>query len=499
MRGKVYLVGAGPGNEGLITARGLELIRKAEVLVYDRLAGSQLVMEAPMTCEKIYVGKISNNHAMKQEDINQLLVDKALENKCVVRLKGGDPYVFGRGGEEGLKLYENQIEFEVVPGITSPIGGLCYAGIPITHRDYASSFHVITGHLKADGEAHDWEALARLRGTLVFLMGMANLQNITERLMNHGKDATTPVAIVHWASHPNQQVVEGTLSSIVEEVEKAGVTSPSLIVVGDVVKLRNPLNFFERKPLHGKRILITRATTQNSSMVEKIRNLGGVPVVAPMIAIEKLHPEKEIKRVMEGLKHYQYLIFTSMNGIERFFEEIDNHGLDTRALAGIKIVCVGRPTEKHLQKYGIKADLVPDRFVAEGILELLKPHLNETDRILVPRARGARPLLVDELQETCHVDELHLYESSVVEVDWADVESHYKSIDYVTFTSASTVRNFVKQTQGLNLFNQAKYMSIGPITSKEMAKFDLTVHSEAEPHTIDGLIERILATLEEEK
>lgn len=500
MKGKVYLVGAGPGNEGLITKRGYDLLKKAEVLVYDRLAGSNLVAEAPENCEKIYVGKQSSNHAMKQDDINQVLVDKALENKMVVRLKGGDPYVFGRGGEEAIKLYDNNVEFEVVPGITSPIGGLAYAGIPITHRDYASSFHIITGHLKEDGKEHDWDALSKLNGTLVFLMGMSNLERITDRLMEFGKSKTTPVAIVHWASHPNQQVVEGDLSNIVERVKEAGVSSPSLIVVGEVVKLRNPLNFFERKPLHGKRIVVTRATSQSSSMLNKIRELGGSPIALPMIKIEKLNPIDEIKRVMKSLNTYNYVVFTSVNGINRFFEELEKYGKDARSLGGVKVVCVGEPTRELLMTKGIRADFVPDRFVAEGVLELLKPMVKSDDRILIPRAFGARPLLVEELEKKCFVNELQLYETVGAKLDDDFINDTLENVDYITFTSASTVRYFAEVMNGkFEKLGNTRFISIGPITSEEAKKYGLSIYKEAKVHTIDGIINTILKCTQEDK
>ncbi len=491
MKGKVYLVGGGPGNEGLITRRGLDLIRKAEVLVYDRLAGGNLVKEAKEDCEMIYVGKKSSNHVMKQEDIDQVLVDKALENKMVVRLKGGDPYVFGRGGEEGIKLFDNNIPFEVVPGISSSIGGLCYAGIPITHRGVATSFHVITGHLKEDSDEHDWEALSRLNGTMVFLMGMSNLDKITKKLIENGKSKDTPVGIVHWASHPDQVVVEGNLENIVEEVKKAKVSSPSLIVVGDVVRLRSKLNFFENRVLHNKEIIITRASTQSSKMVKKISELGGVPLELPMIKINKLEPLDEINLVMKELSTYNYLVFTSMNGINRFFEELENHNLDTRALYNMKIVCVGEPTRKALKEKGLNADIIPDRFVSEGIIEKLLPILNKNDKLLIPRAKNARPLLVEELSKVSQVKELKLYETVSTKLSEESFDN-IKNADYITFTSASTVKYFIESVgKRINEYKNIKIISIGPITSKEVENNGLEVYKEASSHTIDGIIEVI--------
>ncbi|MFR4766967.1 MAG: uroporphyrinogen-III C-methyltransferase [Paraclostridium sordellii] len=275
MKGKVYLVGAGPGDYKLMTLKGMECIKKSDVIVYDRLANEKYLKEAKDNCEFIYVGKASSNHALPQDQINEVITKKALEGKIVTRLKGGDPYVFGRGGEEAEFLLDNGIEFEVVPGITSAIGGLCYAGIPITHRDYSSSFHVITGHLKDDeNDELNWNALANNEGTLVFLMGIANLKKISNNLIREGKSKETPVALISWATRYNQSVVTGSLENIYDIAIKEGVKPPTLIVVGDVVKLREKLNFFENKPLFGKNILVTRARTQSSTLVEKIMDLG---------------------------------------------------------------------------------------------------------------------------------------------------------------------------------------------------------------------------------
>lgn len=489
-KGHVYLVGAGPGNEGLITKRGYDLLRAAEVLVYDRLVGSNLLLNVSESCEMIYVGKKSADHTMQQEDINTLLVEKAKENKIVVRLKGGDPYVFGRGGEEIIELNKHAVPFEVVPGISSSIGGLCYAGIPITHRGYASSFHIITGHFKDEETEHDWQALARLKGTLVFLMGMSNLEKICRQLVEEGKDSSTPVAIVHWASHPKQVVVEGSLKDIVAKVRAAGVGSPSLIVVGEVVGLRSELNFFDKTPLHGVNVAVTRATDQSSSLVEKIRAQGGNPIALPMIKIKKLSPLKEIEACFDRLGTYDYIVFTSINGIKRFFEELEAHNKDARALHGAKLVCIGKPTQAALKARGILADLVPDRYVAEGLLETLKPHLKAKDKILIPRAKHARPLLVQALADICQVDELKLYET--IANPSLQGASVLDTIDAITFTSASTVRYFVEAYKDkLPTLKAKKLISIGPITSQEMTKHGLEISSQADHHTIEGMVESL--------
>ena len=298
MKGKVYLVGAGPGDYKLLTLKGLECIRKADVIVYDRLANINYLKEAKKGCEFINVGKASSHHLLPQDQINRLIADKALEGKIVTRLKGGDPYVFGRGGEEGELLKAEGIEFEVVPGVTSAIGGLCYAGIPITHRDHASSFHVITGHLRKDGKENpeiNWNALANMKGTLVFLMGVSNLKNISENLIKEGMSKDTPVAFVSWATRYNQRVVTATLEDAYEVAIREEVKPPTLIVVGTVVNLRDTLNFFEKKPLFGKSIMVTRSRSQNSKLVERIMDLGGNPIEIPTIKIEKVQDNKELE------------------------------------------------------------------------------------------------------------------------------------------------------------------------------------------------------------
>lgn len=478
MKGKVYLVGAGPGDTDLMTVKGRKMIESCDVLVYDRLANPYFLTLTKEECEKIYVGKESNNHAMPQEDIQNLLVSLAKAGKMVVRLKGGDPYVFGRGGEEGQLLNRHQIPFEVVPGITSAIGGLAYAGIPITHRDLSTSFHVITGHLRDEEETQDWETMAKLKGTLVILMGMKNLKKITTALMAFGKDKSTPVGIVNWASHGHQKVVTGTLETIVALVASHKIAAPSLIVIGDVVALREELNFFERKPLFGKRILVTRASTQTSKLADALKNLGASVMSKPMINIKALEVADDS---LSNLSTYQYLIFTSTNGVHRFFELLQSHRMDSRALYHNRLVCIGEPTAKALLNHGVKADLIPDRHVAEGLVDLLQPILTENDRVLIPRSKNGRSLLIDELRKICTVDELHVYETKATE---ETVDGKY---DYVTFTSASTVSNFFYKNTLMG-----KAVSIGPITSEALRQRIEDTFIESDHSTIESLIDAIV-------
>ena len=391
--GKVWLVGAGPSDAELLTLKAKRVLEQAEVVVYDRLVGESILLMMPEAAEKIDAGKRSGNHTMPQEQMNELLLKKAQEGKCVVRLKGGDPFLFGRGGEEGELLKAEGIEFEVVPGVTSAIGGLCYAGIPITHRDHASSFHVITGHLRKDGKENpeiNWNALANMKGTLVFLMGVSNLKNISENLIKEGMSKDTPVAFVSWATRYNQRVVTATLEDAYEVAIREEVKPPTLIVVGTVVNLRDTLNFFEKKPLFGKSIMVTRSRSQNSKLVERIMDLGGNPIEIPTIKIEKVQDNKELENEIKNLKDYTYLVLTSKNGVDIFFDKLDEMGLDCRALANIKVCSIGAATSKAIIRRGIKPDIQPEKAVGESLYDELKDIVSKEDKILIPRAKNAR-------------------------------------------------------------------------------------------------------------
>ena len=496
MKGKVYLVGAGPGDYKLITLKGLECIKKADVIVYDNLVNKNLIKEARNSCEFIYVGKQSKNHTKTQDEINEIITENAKGGKVVTRLKGGDPYVFGRGGEEGEFLRERGIEFEVVPGITSAIGGLCYAGIPITHRDFASSFHVITGHLKDEDEELDWKNLASLQGTLVFLMGVSNLQNICENLIREGKDKSTPAAIINWATTPKQKVVVGNLENIYSKAISENIKPPSLIVVGGVVGLRESLNFFEEKPLFGRNVVVTRARAQSSSLVEKISELGGNTIEFPTIKIEEITPNEELDREIENLEKYTYLIFTSENGVEISFKRLFELNFDSRKLCNLKVVAIGPATFNAIRKHGIIPDIMPERFVGEAVVEELKKTLTKEDKILMPRASAARDYLFEELSKICEVVECKTYRTVKGEGDREEILELLEKdkIDYITFTSSSTVKNFIEiiGKESLSKLSNVKLISIGPITSKTIGDFGLRVHKEAEEYTIDGVVKAIV-------
>ena len=520
MTGKVYLVGAGPGDYKLLTLKGMECLQEADVIVYDRLANVDYLKLGKAGCEYINVGKASNNHTMPQNEINEVLASKAREGKIVTRLKGGDPYVFGRGGEEGEYHFERNIPFEVVPGITSAIGGLCYAGIPITHRDCASSFHVITGHLRADEKkvqkaqtqqaaasnevdeetlGINWKALAQMNGTLVFLMGMSNLQKITEELRKAGKSAKTPVALVSWATRYNQSVVTGTLENIYEKALSEGVKPPTLIVVGEVVNLRERLNFFEQMPLFGKRIVVTRTRSQNSQLVEFIRDAGGNALEFPTISIYKIKENKRLEEAIDKLNQYTYLVFTSPNGVEAFFEGLEKAEKDARALAHLKIAVIGQGTKKALKEKGICADIMPDTGVAEALSEKLKESLTKEDYVLLPHSNIARDYLEKSLSQVCKVDEVPVYETAgiVEEKDSLALSSaqllellSQDEIDYITFTSSSTVHAFIERIgeEHLEALKHTRLISIGEITSQTLSAYGLKVYKEAPKATMKELV-----------
>ncbi len=498
MKGKVYLVGAGPGDYKLITLKGLECIKKSDVIVYDRLANINYLKEAQKDCELINVGKESNNHLLPQNQINKLIADKALEGKIVTRLKGGDPYVFGRGGEEGEFLQAQNIDFEVVPGVTSAIGGLCYAGIPITHRDYASSFHIITGHLRKDKKENpdiNWNALANIGGTLVFLMGVSNLKNISENLIKEGMSKDTPLAFISWATYHNQRVVTTTLENSYEVAIREDIKPPTLIVVGTVVNLRDKLNFFENKSLFGKNIMVTRSRNQNSKLIEKIIDLGGNPIEIPTIKIEKVKNNIELENEIKNIKDYTYLILTSTNGVDIFFDKLDEMGLDCRALANIKVCAIGLATSKSIAKRGIKVDIVPSKATGEYLYDELKNIITKEDKILIPRAKNARDFLVNKLSKISNVTEIITYESIIDDSkkDEAIKILDEGNLDYITFASSSTVKNFIKLVgeENKSKLSNTKIISIGKVTTKTILENGLDVHKEAKQASIESMIDAI--------
>lgn len=500
MAGMVYLVGAGPGDYRLISLKAVDCLKVADVVVYDRLADDRILQWAPDDAEYIYVGKASSNHTMKQEDINQLLVDKAKEGKCVVRLKGGDPFVFGRGGEEGVLLQENGLPFEIVPGITSAISVPAYAGIPVTHRAVATSFAVVTGHEDpTKGKSNmRWEHLATGVDTLVFLMGVANLPHITKKLIENGRPADTPAAVIRWGTKPEQRVLMTTVGTAAEDVVKANLKPPAIFIVGDVVNLREKLQWFDEPkthPLFGKTVLVTRARSQASKLTARLEQLGAKVIEAPAIRIEEPADHYEaLDAAIAKLNDYQWLIFTSANGVDYFFARLMKTGKDARALGYAKVAAIGSATAAKLREYGIIADVVPREFRAEGVLEALKGKLPSHAKILLPRAQEAREILPAKLREQgAVVDVAPAYQTVAAEVDAESLREKLAAgeIDLVTFTSSSTVTNLVKIIGSADALKEIKTAAIGPVTAETAKGNGIEPDIVAKEYTIDGLVEAI--------
>ena len=500
MKAKVYLVGAGPGDPGLITVKGQECIQIADVIIYDYLASPALLRHAPPDTEMIYVGKKGGDHTLSQDGINALIVEKAKAGLTVCRLKGGDPFIFGRGGEEAEVLAAKGIPFEVVPGVTSAIAAAAYAGIPLTHRKLTATLAFVTGHEDPHKEESsiDWESLARGIGTLVFFMGVKNLPDITQRLIANGKSPDTPVALIRWGTTPGQQTVTGTLDNITERVKKAGLKSPAIIVVGEVVDLRKTLKWFETRPLLGKRIVVTRAREQASDLVRQLSDLGAECLEYPTIRIVPAQDLKPMDEAIRNLSAYDWIVFTSVNGVKFFFDRLLETGKDVRALNHIHTAAIGPATAERLFKFGLKSDIIPKNYRAESVVAAFSKEELEGKKILLPRAGEARPVLPVELRKMgAQVDEVIAYLTEKVQ-DNADLlveQLEEKTIDLITFTSSSTVNNFknlLPPDQFTQLIDGTRIASIGPITTDTATESGFKVDITAESYTIPGLCEAIL-------
>ncbi|MGM0395837.1 MAG: uroporphyrinogen-III C-methyltransferase [Bacillota bacterium] len=481
--GKVYLIGAGPGDEELLTLKALKALGKCTAVLYDRLANPNILKFLSENCQIYYCGKAPGSHYKTQEEINDMLVTLATNGHVVGRIKGGDPYVFGRGGEEALRLVEEGIEFETIPGITSPIAVLNYAGIPITQRGMAQSFHVYTGK-SSDKLNIDWEAAARNKGTLVFLMGLENLGNITENLITNGLDRSTPCAVIMKGTTAAQKTVVGNLENIYTKVQSAGITSPCITVVGKVVQLQESLDWMKYKPLAGMNICITRSSQQAKIMSEKLLDLGAE--VLEINAIEIRSTESNLEGYLDTLKDYNYIILTSVNGVRIFFKYLKEQGIDIRNIKG-SFAAIGTATENELRENGIVPDIVSNEFVAEELFNSLRTKVNQGDKILIPRSRLGRRYIIDALEGIgCQVDEVHIYD--IVKGEMRNVE-HFNSCNTVTFTSPSTVRNLIEMV-GIKSIREKSCVAIGPITEKELIKngIDCVV---AEEYSVDGLINKL--------
>jgi uroporphyrinogen III methyltransferase/synthase len=499
MPGKVFLVGAGPGDPGLITVKGLECIRIADVVIYDFLATPELLRHARKDAQLIYVGKKGGDHTLSQEGINSLIAEKAKQGLTVARLKGGDPFVFGRGGEEAEILVEQGIAFEVVPGVTSAISAPAYAGIPLTHRDFTATVAFVTGHedpKKADSNI-DWAALAKI-GTLVFFMGVKNLPQITKNLMEQGKNPATPAALVRWGTKPEQQTLVGTLKDIAQKAADQGLKPPAIFIVGEVVGLRQKLNWFEKQPLFGKRIVVTRSREQASDLVKSLSDLGAACLEIPAIEITAPPDFAPLDEAIARLKTYQWLVFTSVNAVERFFARVFEKGQDARALGNAKIAAIGPATAARLKNYGIVTDVIPETYRAESVVEAFADKNIKGARVLLPRALEARPVLPVELTKMgATVDEVAVYKTVAASGSLkTELMESLKNgrVDMVTFTSSSTVSNFAALFEPdtlAPLMENVTKAAIGPITADTAKDLGLDCTVVADEFTIPGLVKAI--------
>jgi len=502
--GKVYLVGAGPGDPELITARGLRRLREADVVLYDALVHPDQLSAARPDAELVFVGKRAGRASERQAEINRQLAEAAREGKTVVRLKGGDPYLFGRGSEEAELLAAEGIPFEVVPGVPSPLAATAYAGLSLTHRELASSVAYVTAteSVEKDRAGHDWSKLATATQTLVIFMGMRKLDSLMKLLIEHGRPADTPVAVVQWASLPKQRTVTGTAANIHERASEAGLGLPALTIVGDVVRLRGSLRWFDTKPLFGKRILVTRAVHQAVSLAALLRDEGAQPILAPTIRIAPPADPGPLRDAVTHLDCYDWLLFTSGNTVDAVFSSISEAGLDVRALAGAKVCAIGVKTREALRSRGIHADLVAKDARAEGVIAALRPLLTDRTRILLPRAEVAREVLPDSLRDAgAEVDVVPAYQNLPPEP--RDVERIQSLIDpaesdAILFTSSSTVQNLfdvfdVLGDDAAQRLNALDLFSIGPVTTQTAERLGLRIAETSAEQTIEALVAAVRA------
>lgn len=481
-----------------MTLRAKELLEQAEVVIYDYLANQEFLKYAPPEAEKIYVGKKGGDHTLGQDGINDLLVAKGRQH-VVVRLKGGDPFVFGRGGEEAQMLVAAGIPFEVVPGVTAAVAVPAYAGIPLSHRDHTASMAFVTGHEREDSDDSKiaWDKLATGVGTLVFFMGVKNLPQICRNLVDYGRAPETPVAVIRWGTTPDQKTVTGTLATIVDEVRTAGLKPPAITVVGGVVGLRRELNWFENRPLFGRRVVVTRAREQASGFKAVLSQLGAHCIEFPTIEIQPPDSWEPLDDALAGLSTYHWVIFTSVNGVKFFMERLRAAGRDARALSGLRLATIGPKTSEALEGFGLRPDLVPSEYRAESVLEGLAGENVAGKRFLMPRALVARDILPDTLRKKgAHVDVVPAYQTVLPQHGSREILQHLQEggIDCVTFTSSSTVSNFFSlfdKNEILPLLRKTAIACIGPITAETAREHGLDIHIMPSEYTIDALVKSI--------
>ena len=496
-KGKVYIIGAGPGDPGLITRRGAECIGQADVVVYDYLANEEFLRCARKDVRLIYVGKKGGDHTLPQGEINRILAGEALKGHTVARLKGGDPFIFGRGGEEAEVLWEAGIPFEVVPGVTSAIAVPAFAGIPLTHRGYTSTVAFVTGHedpTKAKSDI-DWTALAGI-GTLVFLMGVKNLENIARNLVGGGKAPGTPAALIRWGTTPEQQTLTGTLADIAATAKKQGFKPPSILVVGEVVSLRPKLEWFEARPLFGKGIVVTRPEEQAGEFARLLAAEGAEAILFPTIRIAPPVKRGDMDRALAGLDGYDWIVFTSANGVKHFFARLRDRGGDIRDLKGIRICTIGPATAAAVEGMGIRVDLVPDEYISEGVVRAFRNVNLQGKRVLLPRAAEARDVIPEGLAKMgAEVDVVTAYRTVRSKSRKEELQARLDAgkVDAVTFTSPSTVVNFKKIMGDEPLPEKVRIACIGPVTAAAAKKQGFTVDVYQETFTIPGMVEALVA------
>ena len=500
-RGIVYLVGAGPGDPGLLTLKGKECLEQADVVLYDYLANPALLDHAPVHAERIYVGRRGRGQYQDQTEINRLLIERAQAGHVVVRLKGGDPFVFGRGGEEAEAVAAAGVPFEIVPGVTAAVAVPAYAGIPVTHRTLASTMTVVTGHEDPSKGTTviDWPKLAATSGTLVFMMGMKTLPMIVSRLLEEGRPADTPVAAVRWGTKADQRTIVGTLQDIVAKTAEAGLEPPTVIVVGEVVKLREQLNWFEKRPLFGKRIVLTRAREQAGEFARLLAAYGAEPITAPTITMVPPLSWDALDEAIAKLRSYTWLIFTSVNGVAPFMERLKKARRDVRALAHLQIAAIGPRTAEELTRHGLIADLIPSEFQAEGMVAALSQYELKGAKVLIPRAEVARELLPEQLRlKGATVDVVPVYRTVVPEAGLSRLKEEIQAgvIDVITFTSSSTVSNFVELIGGAQearrVGTKTTIACIGPITARTAESYGLPVAIMPAENTVPALAQAIV-------